>query len=130
MIRGGRTLRVLNTSEVCEDSKSGLEVLEFEGGANGLNDGFAIIRFSPKQVSFSTLPLTAQGKLILDRKNLDEVELWSANPNDLGLGTAEPKRYITRKCPWESKNYHCGTNTRDVGPVSPQDVDNPGIEIR
>ena len=104
-------------------------VCEYEGGAVGAREGFAILRFSPAGLELHTLPLTDFGKVVVSRGNPEWAEVWSALADNAG-STADERSYVTRTCRWQSKGYVCGPPRRTAGRFAPGAIDDPGIEIR
>lgn len=107
----------------------GMLVCEYEGGAVGAREGFAILRFSPSDVELHTLPLTDFGKVIVFRAKPELAEIWSALPDDAG-SDADPRAYTTQACRWYAVGYECGQPKRKPGRFGPSSIDDPGIEIR
>ena len=104
-------------------------VCEYEGGAVGAREGFAILRFSATGFDLHTLPLTNFGKVVVFRSKPDAAEIWSALP-DGAASDADPMAYSTQACRWETKGYVCDPPKRKHGRFSPAATDDPGIEIR
>jgi hypothetical protein len=104
-------------------------VCEYEGGAVGAREGFAILRFSPAGFELHTLPLTDFGKVVVFKSKPEQVEIWSALPDDMG-SDADPMAYATQSCRWQAKGYTCGAPKRKLGRFSPASINDPGIEIR
>lgn len=102
---------------------------EYEGGAVGATEGFAILRYSATKVDLHTLPLTDFGKVVLYRSTPDRADIWSATQDYAGT-IAETRYYSTRQCIWKVERYVCSLAKREHGRFSPGDVDDPGIEIR
>lgn len=109
---------------------TGMLVGEYEGGAVGAREGFAILRFSPSGVKLHTLPLTDYGKVVVLRSNPDQVEVWSADPDeDVGSPVAD-RPYVTRACRWQAQGFLCDPPKRKQGVFTPGGISDPGIEIR
>lgn len=53
---------------------TGMLICEYEGGAVGAIEGFAILRFSPDNIELHTLPLTDFGKVVSLKKNLNRLK--------------------------------------------------------
>lgn len=107
----------------------GMLVCEYEGGAVGAREGFAILRFSPSSIELHTLPLTDFGKVVIFRAKPELAEIWSALADDAG-SDADPRSYATQACRWQSSGYECGPPKRKPGRFGPSSIDDPGIEIR
>jgi len=125
---GHQPLRLVHAALIRSDD-GGMLVCEYEGGAAGTREGFAILRFSPGRFELHTLPLTDFGKVVVFRSKPEQVEIWSALPDDAGPNAA-PMAYATQICRWQVKKYSCGTPKRRPGLFSPASIDDPGIEIR
>ena len=123
-----QTLRLVHAALI-RSGDTGMLVCEYEGGAVGAREGFAVLRFSPGRFELHTLPLTDFGKIVVFKGNPDKVEIWSALADDVG-SVADERPYITRACRWQSKGYVCGPPRRKVGRFAPGAIDDPGIEIR
>jgi hypothetical protein len=108
---------------------TGMLVCEYEGGAVGAREGFAVLRFSPGRFELHTLPLTDFGKVVVFRSRPDQAEIWSALPDNAG-SAADPRAYAVRVCQWQPRGYVCGPGKRKPGRFSPGAIDDPGIEIR
>jgi len=107
----------------------GMLVGEYEGGAVGAREGFAILHFSPAGVELHTLPLTDYGKVVVFRSQPERAEIWSARDDGVGAA-ADPKAYARRSCRWAAKGYVCGSPKLKPGRFSPSDINDPGIEIK
>jgi hypothetical protein len=123
-----QALRLVHTALIRSGEK-GMLVCEYEGGAVGAREGFAILRFSPAGFELHTLPLTDFGKVVVSRVNPEWAEIWSALA-DNAASTADERSYVTRACHWQSKGYVCGAPQRKAGRFAPGAIDDPGIEIR
>lgn len=108
---------------------TGMLVCEYEGGAVGAREGFAILRFSPSGFDLHTLPLTDFGKVVVFSSKPGEAEIWSALPGGAGAD-ADPMDYATQACRWQSDGYVCSRPKRKPGRFTPAAIDDPGIEIR
>lgn len=108
---------------------AGMLVCEYEGGAVGAREGFAILRYSSSGFKLHTLPLTSFGKVVVFRSNPKKAEIWSALPNDVGAD-AEPMFYTTRSCLWKKNRYECSSPKRKRSRYAPAAIDQPGIEIQ
>jgi hypothetical protein len=108
---------------------AGMLVCEYEGGAVGAREGFAILRFSSSSFDLHTLPLTDFGKVVVFRGRPEQAEIWSALP-DGAKSDADPMAYSTQACRWQSSGYTCDPPKRKRGRFSPADINDPGIEIR
>jgi hypothetical protein len=107
----------------------GLLVCEYEGGAVGAREGFAVLRFSPTGFELHTLPLTNFGKVVVFAGKPERAEVWSALPYPAG-SDADPMVYATQSCRWENEGYQCAPPKRHRGSFGPAAIDDPGIEIR
>jgi hypothetical protein len=124
-----QTLRLVHTA-LLQSGDTGMLIGEYEGGAVGAREGFAILRFSPLGVKLHTLPLTDYGKVVVFRSNPDQVEVWSADPDeDVGSPVAD-RPYVARACRWQAQGYLCGPPKRKPGVFTPGGISDPGIEIR
>ncbi len=123
-----QSLRLVHAA-IIRSGETGMWVCEYEGGGNGAREGFAILRFSPGGFELHTLPLTDFGKVVVFKGKPEQVEIWSALPDDAGAN-ADPKAYGTRSCRLGAKGYLCSPPKRKVGRFSPGDINDPGIEIR
>jgi hypothetical protein len=104
-------------------------VCEYEGGAVGAREGFAILRLSSSGFDLHILPLTDFGKVVVFRNMPDQATVWSALPYPRGAD-ADPMFYSTQACRWETKDYVCSPPKRKRGSFSPASINDPGIEIR
>ena len=123
-----QALRLVHTVLI-RSGDGGMLVCEYEGGAVGAKEGFAVLRFSPSGFELHTLPLTEFGKIVVFRSTPERAEIWSALPNDAN-SAADPKPYVTQSCRWQLKGYLCGPPKRKPGRFAPGDIDDPGIEIQ
>jgi hypothetical protein len=123
-----QALRLVHTA-LLRSGETGMLVCEYEGGAIGAREGFAILHFSPTGFLLHTLPLTDFGKVVVFKDKPEQVEIWSALPDDAG-SNADERVYVARACHWKVNGYVCGRPKRQPGRFSPGDVDDPGIEIR
>jgi hypothetical protein len=124
-----QALRLVHVA-LLRSGDSGTVVAEYEGGGVGAREGFAILRFSPSGVKLHTLPLTDYGKVVVFKNSPDQVEVWSADPDeDVGSPVAD-RPYITRTCRWQAQAFLCGTTRRQLGVFTPGGISDPGIEIR
>lgn len=124
-----QALSLAHVAIVPTGNGTGMLVCEYEGGAVGAREGFAILRFSPSSFDLHTLPLTNFGKVVVFKEKPDHVEIWSALP-DGAASDADPMAYSTQACHWKTKGYVCGPPKRKRGRFSPAATDSPGIEIR
>jgi hypothetical protein len=124
-----QALSLVHVGIVPSGNGAGMLVCEYEGGAVGAREGFAILRFSPSSFDLRTLPLTNFGKVVVFSGKPDQVEIWSALP-DGAASDADPMAYSTQACRWETKGYVCDPPKRKHGRFSPAATDDPGIEIR
>lgn len=124
-----QALSLVHAAIVPSGSDAGMLVLEYEGGATGAREGFAILRFSPAGIELHTLPLTDYGKVVVSKSKPEQVEIWTALEDGAGAA-ADPKAYALRSCLWSPKGYVCGPPKRKHGRFSPAAIDDPGIEIR
>lgn len=108
---------------------TGMLICEYEGGAVGAIEGFAILRFSPDNIELHTLPLTDFGKVVIFKEKPEQAEIWSALPYPSG-SDAEPKAYATQACHWQTTGYECDPPKRKHGRFPPAAINEPGIEIR
>jgi hypothetical protein len=88
-----QALSLAHVGIVPSGNGTGMLVCEYEGGAVGAREGFAILRFSPSSFDLHTLPLTNFGKVVVFSGKPDQVEIWSALPDgaasDAELSRAE-----------------------------------------
>jgi hypothetical protein len=124
-----QALSLAHVGIVRSGDDTGMLICEYEGGAVGAREGFAILKFSPTGFELHTLPLTEFGKVVVFRSRPDQAEIWSALPEGAG-SDADPMAYSTRACHWEPKDYVCGPPKRQPGRFGPAAIDDPGIEIR
>lgn len=108
---------------------TGMLIAEYEGGAVGAREGFAILRFSPSGFDLHTLPLTDFGKVVVFKSKPEQAEIWSALPDNAG-SDAEPRFYATQTCHWRTDGYICDPPKRKLKRFYPAAIDQPGIEIR
>jgi hypothetical protein len=125
---GHQPLRLVHAALIRSDN-GGVLVCEYEGGAVGAREGFAILHFSPVRFQLHTLPLTNFGKVVVFIGKPEQVEIWSALPDDAGT-SVDPRAYATQSCRWREKGYSCSVPKRKPGRFSPASIDDPGIEIR
>jgi hypothetical protein len=125
---GHQPLRIVHAALIRSDN-GGVLVCEYEGGAVGAREGFAILHFSPAHFELHTLPLTNFGKVVFFTGKPKQVEIWPALPDDAGT-SADPRAYATQSCQWREKAYSCSAPKRRPGRFSPASIDDPGIEIR
>ncbi len=123
-----QTLRLSHTA-LLKKGDIGMLVCEYEGGAVGAREGFAILRFSPNKLEWHVLPLTDNGKVVVYAEEPDRAQIWSALSDDAGAGAA-PMYYATQDCRWQASGYACKSPRRQTGQFSPGDIDDPGIDIR
>jgi hypothetical protein len=121
-------LRLVHAALI-RSNDGGVLVCEYEGGATGAREGFAVLHFSSGRFELHTLPLTDFGKVVVFRSKPERVELWSALSDDAG-SNADPRVYATQSCRWQESGYSCGAPKRRPGRFSPGAIDDPGIEIR
>jgi hypothetical protein len=115
---------------VSSSDSTGMLVCEYEAGAVGAREGFAILRFSPAGFELRTLPLTDFGKVVVFRSKPDQVEIWSAL-SDYVASDADPRNYATRTCRLQTQEGNmCGPPKRKHRRFIPSDINDPGIEIR
>lgn len=124
-----QALSLVHVGIVPSGKGAGMLIGEYEGGAVGAREGFAILRFSPSGFDLHTLPLTDFGKVVIFRSKPDEAEIWSALPDGAGAD-ADPMAYATQACRWRSDGYECSRPKRKPGRFTPAAIDDPGIEIR
>ena len=125
-----QALSLAHVAIVPAGNGAGVLICEYESGAVGAREGFAILRFSPKGLELHTLPLTDFGKVVIFRAKPWQAEIWSALHDDAG-SDADPMTYTTRMCRWQSrKGYTCGLPRRKPQRFAPSAIDDPGIEIR
>jgi hypothetical protein len=123
-----QSLRLVHAA-VIRSGDTGMLVCEYEGGATGAREGFAILRLSPAGVELHTLPLTDFGKVVVFRAKPEQAEVWSALPDNAG-SNADPRAYATQACRWQTGGYECSPQKRKAGRFAPGAIDDPGIEIR
>ncbi len=123
-----QTLRLVHAALIRSGDTS-LLVSEYEGGAIGAREGFAILKFSPFGFELHALPLTDFGKVVAFREKPGRVEIWSALLDDAASDASE-MYYVTRECHWRPKGYVCEPPKRQARRFLPGDIDDPGIEIR
>jgi hypothetical protein len=121
-------LRLVHAALI-RSNDGGILVCEYEGGAVGAREGFAILHFSPIGFELHTLPLTDFGKIVVFRSKPEQAEIWSALADDAG-SSAGPMAYATQSCHWQEKGYSCSAPKRKPGRFSPASINDPGIEIR
>jgi hypothetical protein len=124
-----QALSLVHVGIVPSGDGAGMLICEYEGGAVGAREGFAILRFSPSSFDLYTLPLTDFGKVVVFRSRPDQAEIWSALPEG-AASDADPMAYSTRACHWKTKGYVCAPPKRKRGRFSPASINEPGIEIR
>ena len=108
---------------------AGLLICEYEGGAVGATEGFAVLRFSSTGIELNTLPLTQFGKVVLYQRKPELAEIWNALDDYIG-SDADPRFYATRACHWKANGYACDAPRRKRGRFIPSDINDPGIEVR
>lgn len=123
-----QALRLVHTALI-RSGDTGMLVCEYEGGAVGAREGFAVLRFSQSGFTLHTLPLTDFGKIVVSKGNPEWAEIWSALP-DNAASTADERYYATRSCRWQPNGYVCGSQKRQSRRFAPGAIDDPGIEIR
>jgi hypothetical protein len=124
-----QALSLAHVAIVPSGNGAGMLVCEYEGGAVGAREGFAILRFSPTDLELHTLPLTNFGKVVVFAGKPEQAEVWSALPYTAG-SDADPMVYATQSCRWESEGYKCSPPKRHQGSFGPAAINDPGIEIR
>lgn len=124
-----QALSLAHVAIVPSGISAGMLVCEYEGGAVGAREGFAILRFSPTGFELHTLPLANFGKVVVFKNKPEQAEVWSALPYPAG-SDADPMVYATQSCRWEGAGYKCGPPKRHRGSFGPATIDQPGIEIR
>jgi hypothetical protein len=123
-----QALRLVHTGLV-QAGDSGMLVCEYEGGAVGAREGFAVLRYSQIGFTLHSLPLTEFGKIVVSKGNPEWAEIWSALP-DNAASTADERYYATRSCRWQPNGYVCGSPKRQPRRFAPGAINDPGIEIR
>lgn len=126
---GHPQLRVVHTALVHTDSNSGMLVLEYEGGAVGAREGFAVLRYDRQSAQLHVLPLTDYGKVVVFRQNQGLAEIWSGDCANSSLDS-DGCKYTTRMCTWKDEGYSCGHPLKKDGKFNQGDISDPGIEIR
>ena len=101
-----QALSLVHVGIVPSENGAGMLVCEYEGGAVGAREGFAILRFSPSSFDLHTLPLTDFGKVVVFQGKPEQVEIWSALPDNAG-SDADPRSYTTQACRWQIRGYEC-----------------------
>lgn len=124
-----QALSLVHVAIVPAGNGAGMLVCEYEGGAVGAREGFAILRFTPTEFELHTLPLTNFGKVVVFAGKPELAEVWSALPYPAGAD-ADPMVYATQSCRWESEGYKCSPPKRHRGSFGTAAIDDPGIEIR
>lgn len=124
-----QALSLAHVAIVPSGGGAGILVCEYEGGAVGAREGFAILRFSPTGFELHTLPLANFGKVVVFAGKPELAEVWSALPYPAGAD-ADPMAYTTQMCHWQTSGYACDTPRRKHGLFGPAAIDDPGIEIR
>lgn len=124
-----QALSLVHVGIVPSGDGAGMLVCEYEGGAVGAREGFAILRFSPSSFDLHTLPLTDFGKVVVFSGRPEQAEIWSALP-DGAKSDADPMAYSTQACRLQSGGYTCDPPKRKRGRFSPSSINDPGIEIR
>lgn len=123
-----QALRLVHAALI-RSGDTGMLVCEYEGGAVGAREGFAVLRFSPAGFELHTLPLTDYGKIVVFRGKPEQAEIWSALDDNVGAAAAD-RSYATRACRWQPEGYVCGPPERKAGLFTPGGISDPGIEIR
>jgi hypothetical protein len=124
-----QALKLAHVALVPTSDASGMLVFEYEGGAVGAREGFAVLRYSPSGLEVRVLPLTDFGKVVVFRGRPELAEIWSALADNVG-SDADPRAYETRVCQWQPNGYLCGAPKRQRRKFAPGAIDDPGIEIR
>jgi len=104
-------------------------ICNYEGGATGARQGFAILRVSNKSAALRVLPLTDYGKVVVFAAKPWMAEVWTATSDYVGA-TATPRSYATQACNWSTSSYRCGPAKRLHGTFNTNAIIEPGIEIR
>lgn len=124
-----QALSLAHAAIVPSGNEAGMLVFEYEGGAVGAREGFAILRFSRAGFELHTLPLTDFGKVVVFRSKPELVEIWTALNDYIG-SDADRRFYATRACHLKADGYACEAPRRKRGRFYPADINDPGIEIR
>ncbi|MFV3132056.1 hypothetical protein [Niveispirillum sp. KHB5.9] len=104
-------------------------ILNYVGQPSEVPEGFVTIRISQSEAIVNALPLTIYGKLVVTEKNFDEIDLWSTELNKVN-GTNSPTSYTVRRCRMKNKTYKCDPAKMQDRLFAPNEIINPGIEIR
>ncbi|MGA9060848.1 MAG: hypothetical protein WB341_04185 [Terracidiphilus sp.] len=128
LIRHGQ-LRVVHFALLRTDGHSGMLVLEFEGGAVGASEGFAVLQYTPDKLWPNVLPLTNYGKIVVFRNQPEVAEIWSGDCADIS-SDAGGCEYRKRTCKWSETGYSCSASQSIKGLFNKGDISDPGIEIK
>ena len=126
---GHRQLRLVHAALLRADDNSGMLVLEFEGGAVGAREGFAVLRYSPGLFQLHVLPLTDYGKVVVFRARPDSAEVWSGDCASIS-SDAGGCEYQRRICNWGDNGYTCSAPKEIKGLFNKGDISDPGIEVK
>jgi hypothetical protein len=129
LIRGGEGLRLLQAQTICTGPDEAILVLAFTAGWTDSVQGFVVLGRDRKGIWVQGLPLVAQGKLSVSRRNLNRWELWSAVIPG-GLCEACEKRYTVRECRLSDRRLDCGTPSPETQPINPATITASIIDIR
>jgi hypothetical protein len=124
-----RQLRLVHAALIRSDGHSGMLVLEFEGGAVGAREGFAVLRYTTKNFRLNVLPLTDYGKIVVFRNQPTVADIWSGDCADIS-SDAGGCEYRTRTCRWSDDGYACAASQKAKGLFNKGDISDPGIEIK
>jgi hypothetical protein len=129
LIRDGQDLRLFRTFSICIPHQEALIIGLTRGWFDAIQ-GFVIIRRVDGKIGAYGLPVVQQGKIVVNRADLNNVKMWSASPDDEGLCNACEKRYIVMECSYDLNGYKCKPEKKLYGPIAPNLVTKNIIEIR
>jgi len=129
-IRGGSALRLLKSFSYCMSSGKGLLALSFQAGWTGSAQGFVLIRYYKDWVDAKTFPIVYQGRMVINRSDSNNVELWSSVPEDRHTCDACDKRYSIQDCKIGGRSTVCKKRPSVEGPYSPSKFIHESIKIQ
>jgi hypothetical protein len=130
LIRGGEGLRLVRASVICDQSNQASLILGFEAGWAGAVQGFVTVQHSAGKLQVQGLPIVRFGKLVVSRKAMEDVTLWSAEAEDQGACDACEKPYVIRDCHLDGQGWTCTKRPKQTAPFNPNVVTSDIIEIK
>ena len=130
LIKRGGYFRLWQASSFCSMSGHGFLILAFQAvGASGW-EAYVLVRWSHSRIDVNAFPTVSQGKIVVDRADAKDYELWSAIDADMTDCTACPKHYEIQDCQLDGDSIRCKMRKRTIGPLSPKDMKGKEITFK